>query len=93
MIIDARQLALDAELEADVCVVGAGPIGIPIAQRLGRAGLSVILLDAGGVDFHPEVTRIFHRKTDSHEGYVLRIMLGSRHALPPSSFWRRRNWP
>ena len=53
LIIDARQLAWDAELEADVCVVGAGPIGISIAQRLGRAGLSVILLDAGGMDFDP----------------------------------------
>ncbi|MES2967621.1 MAG: GMC oxidoreductase [Pseudomonadota bacterium] len=53
MIFDARRLPPNSDLTADVCVVGAGPIGISVAQRLGRAGLSVILLDAGGLDHDP----------------------------------------
>ena len=34
--------------EGDVCVVGAGPVGLALALRLAQNGLSVNLLEAGG---------------------------------------------
>jgi monoamine oxidase len=34
------------ELEADVCVVGAGFAGLAAARRLNQAGLSVVVLEA-----------------------------------------------
>ena len=34
-------------------MVGAGPIGISVAQRLARAGLSIILLESGGMSHDP----------------------------------------
>jgi choline dehydrogenase-like flavoprotein len=34
----------------DVCVIGAGPAGISLARRLGRHGLEVALMEAGGLE-------------------------------------------
>jgi choline dehydrogenase-like flavoprotein len=48
MLIDARSVAEAAEFTCDLCVVGAGPAGIAIVDRLRSSGLSVILLESGG---------------------------------------------
>ncbi len=57
MLIDGEQLARDGGardgLEADICVVGAGAAGITLAHRLRGAGRSVLLLEAGGLEFRP----------------------------------------
>jgi len=36
------------EIEADVCIVGAGPVGLAAALGLADAGLQVLLVEAGG---------------------------------------------
>lgn len=41
---------LPAELEAEVCIVGAGPAGIVLALELARRGRQVVLLEGGGID-------------------------------------------
>lgn len=48
MLIDARTLASDSVLNADVCVVGAGAAGITVALELAGSGLSTVLLESGG---------------------------------------------
>lgn len=45
---DARTVPTGTVLDPDVCVVGAGPAGIPIALTLARAGVRVLLVDSGG---------------------------------------------
>ncbi|MGD9905788.1 MAG: GMC oxidoreductase [Vicinamibacterales bacterium] len=50
MLIDARTLADGATLEADVCIAGAGAAGMTIALDLRGSGLSVLLLESGGVE-------------------------------------------
>ena len=47
--IDATSLPPDAELEAEVAVVGAGPAGITLALELAGAGHSVVLIESGRV--------------------------------------------
>ncbi len=51
MRIDATRLPPDAELSADVAVVGAGPAGIVLALELAGAGRSVALIESGGDSF------------------------------------------
>jgi choline dehydrogenase-like flavoprotein len=51
LIVDADGLDTDARLDAAVCVVGAGAAGIPLAVELGRAGIDVHLLEAGGFEW------------------------------------------
>ena len=47
MLRDARLGAGGEVLQADVCVVGAGPAGVSLALGLVEEGLKVIVLEAG----------------------------------------------
>lgn len=53
MILNANTLPDRTVLKADVCVVGAGPVGIALALRLAGQGLEVLLLEAGGMAHDP----------------------------------------
>lgn len=50
MFADARRLAPGTILECDLCIVGAGPVGIAIARRFADTSLQVCVLEAGGRD-------------------------------------------
>jgi choline dehydrogenase-like flavoprotein len=58
MRIDATRLPPDAELSADVAVVGAGPAGIVLALELAHAGHSVALIESGGDNFDAQAQRL-----------------------------------
>ncbi len=47
MIDSARNVPRNSTLAADVCIVGAGAAGIPLALSLSGKGLSIMLLEAG----------------------------------------------
>ena len=48
MVIDARTLGGADQLEAEVCIVGAGPAGITLALELAGSGCRVCPLESGG---------------------------------------------
>lgn len=48
MIFDADASELQTGIDADICIVGAGPAGISIALALLGSGLNVVLLESGG---------------------------------------------
>jgi len=58
MQIDARSLPADAQLDADVAIVGAGPAGIALALELARAGHRVVLIESGGASFSASTQRL-----------------------------------
>jgi len=51
MLIDLRDAAVAAEMDADVVIAGAGAAGVALARSLVRRGHDVCLLEAGGMDF------------------------------------------
>jgi choline dehydrogenase-like flavoprotein len=51
---DAGTLADGASFDADVCIVGSGAGGAPVAAALQAAGLQVIVLEEGGHHTKPE---------------------------------------
>lgn len=48
MIQDARQLPDGAEIQTDLCIIGAGPAGLSIATTLARSGRELCLVESGG---------------------------------------------
>jgi choline dehydrogenase-like flavoprotein len=49
MIRDARELSAGAALDVDICVVGAGPVGIVLARELSGGGARVAVIENGGL--------------------------------------------
>lgn len=45
----ARNVANAAQIEADICIIGAGPAGTTLARELVGSGLTVLLLEAGSL--------------------------------------------
>lgn len=58
MIEDARTLAAGTRLQADICVIGAGPAGTTLALELAELGRDVLLLEAGGLEDDPDLSAL-----------------------------------
>lgn len=54
MFIHATDLSQSGLAQADVCIVGAGAAGLSMAQRLAGSGLSIVLLESGGLVKTPD---------------------------------------
>ena len=48
---DARSFGEDTIISADICIVGAGAAGITLALELMEKGLSVCVLESGGLEY------------------------------------------
>ena len=59
MFIDARDLLDGVEMASDVCIVGGGPAGITLARELAASGVSVVLLEAGGLERDTATQRLY----------------------------------
>lgn len=51
MLIDLREDIAAADAPSDICIIGAGAAGITLARKLIGRGLSVTLLESGGLDY------------------------------------------
>jgi choline dehydrogenase-like flavoprotein len=58
LIVDAGELDGGTVLDADVAVVGAGPMGIVTAVEVARAGFDVLLVESGGRRFRQDAQRL-----------------------------------
>ena len=67
-------------LEADVCIVGAGPVGVTLACRLAQHGMKIVIIDRA--DLPPMENPAF-------DGRAYAISAGSRHLLEDAGIWAR----
>src|SRR5262245_42505946 len=70
MFIDARQLA-ERELDADLCVIGAGAAGIPLALEFAHTDTRVLLLERGGATSDRANSGIYSIASGSRLGLVV----------------------
>ncbi|MCO5118996.1 MAG: FAD-dependent oxidoreductase [Burkholderiaceae bacterium] len=68
MIDDGREIPDGSVLDADVCIVGAGPAGLTLAQELGERGLAVVLLESGSTMAEPTARALLTAETDPDPG-------------------------
>ena len=54
MIIDAENLSAGTLLKTRLCIVGAGPAGIALADSLKASGMDMILVESGGMPYDRE---------------------------------------
>ncbi len=55
MIVDGRTIAPGTSIQADLCIVGAGPTGIAIACEFVNHPSRVVLLESGGTSIREEI--------------------------------------
>ncbi len=87
---DANLFEDGASIEADVCVVGAGAVGITIARELGEAGVRVVLLESGGLSPDEETQTLYDLRS---AGYPIRenFMSRARYYGGSCNLWAGRN--
>jgi len=61
----------DAEIRADVCIIGSGVAGITVARGLLDSGLDVCLLESGGTDFEKSAQELAEGPIDGFPYYEL----------------------
>ncbi len=59
MIDDGLELSNGEVLQADVCIAGAGAAGITLAVELAGSGVSVLLLESGGLKPESDTQRLY----------------------------------
>jgi choline dehydrogenase-like flavoprotein len=66
MIIDSHDLPDGQELQADLCIIGAGAAGITMAMEFIGSGIDVLLLEAGGRDEEEDTQRLYRGSVTEH---------------------------
>jgi choline dehydrogenase-like flavoprotein len=56
---DLRQLGGGAPIACDLCLIGAGAAGITVAREFIGSGLTVSLVESGGLDFDSETQALY----------------------------------
>ena len=66
MIVDLGQPGPQEDVRADVCIVGAGAAGITLARALSGSGLSICLVESGGLKSDPQVEALNEGESCGH---------------------------
>lgn len=53
----------------DICIAGTGPAGITLARKLAAAGRSILLLEAGGLEYSDQSQGFYECESVGHDGW------------------------
>jgi choline dehydrogenase-like flavoprotein len=59
MFIDSRTLPENTDIQGDICIIGAGAVGITLARNLTGGSRRIIVFESGGFDFCPQTQRLY----------------------------------
>lgn len=71
MFVDLRSAADGQLFEADICIIGAGPAGIAIANALAEASLDVCVVESGGLEQNGQAQALADADMVSHPHHPL----------------------
>src|SRR5436190_8235631 len=71
MHIDARTIPDQSLIEADICIIGAGPAGISMALDLANTQHSVVLLEGGGYKVDGRMQELYRGESVGQKYYAL----------------------
>ncbi|MGW8227268.1 MAG: GMC oxidoreductase [Gammaproteobacteria bacterium] len=103
MFIDSRELEQGRTIDTDICVIGAGAVGITLAREWIGKKFRVCLLESGGLDFDLDTQQLASTVNTGRDypflpGSRLRYFGGSTnhwggHCLPIREYvFERRDW-
>lgn len=59
MFLDFREFEAERDIEADLCIIGAGAAGITLARSLIGSRIQVCLLESGGFEFDEDIQSLY----------------------------------
>lgn len=59
MLFDARELTTGHAVEADLCIVGAGAVGIAMGMEFSGFNKKVVILESGGLELEPQTQSLY----------------------------------
>lgn len=71
MFYDSRELPDNTVITADICIIGAGAAGITLAREFIGTGVSVCLLESGGLEFDFETQSLYQGAMPGYNNYPL----------------------
>lgn len=81
------------DVQPDVCIVGAGTIGIPLALELERLGCSVLLLESGDKHYSSDSQRLADAEIANPNHHVAMNLAVQRRLGGASNLWGGRCVP
>ncbi len=79
-----------SDAQQDVCVIGAGTIGISLALELERLGCSVLLLESGGIRYSAEAQTLSDAEIANPAHHVAMAIAVQRRLGGASNLWGGR---
>jgi choline dehydrogenase-like flavoprotein len=63
MFVDGRRVEQDTELDADICIVGAGAAGLTLARQFAESSVRICILESGGLKFDWQTQALYAGRT------------------------------